>query len=149
MRVFLIALLGVVLNLSTVSHAQGRRTKHHHVVQKHEYQPKSSFVGITSWYGKHEQGHRMANGERFDRFKFTAASRTLPLGTRILVTNLETGVSAIVTITDRGPWIKTRILDLAEAPAKKIGCNGLCTVAYTIEHDIETESLELPLEIAP
>ena len=148
MRVFFNALLGVVLNLSTVAFAQGGHAKNHHVVPKHGKALAAQF-GISSWYGKHEQGHRMADGERFDRFKFTAASRTLPLGTNILVTNLETGQTAIVTITDRGPWVKDRILDLAEAPAKKIGCDGLCTVEYTIEHEIAVEQPDLALEITP
>lgn len=132
MRVFFNALMGIALMLSTAAYAQGGH-KPHHVLPKHT-KTITAHSGIASWYGKHEQGHRMANGKRYDRFKLTAASRTLPLGTKILVTNNETGLSTPVTITDRGPWVKHRILDLSEASAKKIDCKSLCKVTYTIEH---------------
>lgn len=78
----------------------------------------------------------MANGQKFDRFKYTAASRTLPFGTHILVTNLSTNEQVIVTITDRGPWVKTRILDLAELPARQIGCLGVCKIEYSIMPEV-------------
>ena len=77
--------------------------------------------GLASWYGKTHQGKRMANGQPFDRTKFTAASKTLPLGSRVKVTCLKTGKSILVTITDRGPYVGRRILDLSEAAAKAIG----------------------------
>ena len=145
MRVFFTALLGVVLNLSTVVYAQGGH-KTHHVVPKQRKALAGPF-GAASWYGKHEQGRRMANGQRFDRHKFTAASRTLPLGTEIAVTNLKTGLTTVVTITDRGPWVKSRILDLAEAPARYIGCDGICPVVYTIKHRIDVQRDDLTEEI--
>jgi rare lipoprotein A len=91
-----------------------------------------SFTGIASWYGIHEQGHKMANGKPFDRFAFTAASKTLPLGTNILVTNLKTKQTVIVEITDRGPWVKGRILDLSEKASKQIDCSDLCKVQVTV-----------------
>lgn len=80
-----------------------------------------SVTGMASWYGKTHQGKRMANGEPFDRMELTAASRTLPLGKRIKVTCLKTGESIWVTITDRGPFVRNRILDLSEAAAMAIG----------------------------
>jgi rare lipoprotein A len=145
MRVLFTALLGAVISLSTVVYAQGGH-KTHHVVPKHG-KALAGPIGYASWYGKHEQGRRMANGQRFDRHRFTAASRTLPLGTNIRVTNLKTGRSAVVTITDRGPWVKTRILDLAEAPAKYIGCDGLCRIVYTAKPEIDVQPPDLTLEI--
>jgi rare lipoprotein A len=72
----------------------------------------------------------MADGRRFNRFQFTAASRTLPLGTKIRVLNLRTGLDTVVTITDRGPGVRSRILDLAEAAAKQIQCAGVCPVEW-------------------
>jgi rare lipoprotein A len=63
----------------------------------------------------------MANGQRFDENKLTAASRTLPLGTRAKVTSLRSKKSVIVTITDRGPTAKTRVIDLSTAAARTLG----------------------------
>jgi rare lipoprotein A len=80
-----------------------------------------SMTGEASWYGKTHQGKRMANGKPFDRMQLTAASKTLPLGTRVKVTCLKTGQSIWVTITDRGPFVGRRILDLSEAAALAIG----------------------------
>ena len=80
-----------------------------------------SQTGVASWYGKHEQGKRMANGERFDRNKYTAASRTFPLGTCLQVTYPRTGITVIVIVTDRGPWTKSRVLDLSERSAQALG----------------------------
>ena len=78
-------------------------------------------VGIASYYGHVHQGRRMANGQRFDKSKLTAASRMLPLGTRVKVTSLRNQKSVIVTITDRGPAVKTRVIDLSTAAARALG----------------------------
>lgn len=79
------------------------------------------FIGLASWYGKQHHGKKMANGQRFDRFKLTAAHRTLRFGTLLQVCLARTGLCTVVEVTDRGPWIKTRALDLSEAAARKIG----------------------------
>ncbi len=77
--------------------------------------------GIASWYGGRFHGRRTANGEIYDLFKFTAASRTLPLGTYVLVRNEENGKTAVVRINDRGPYVDGRIIDLSQASAYKLG----------------------------
>jgi rare lipoprotein A len=82
---------------------------------------RRTWVGVSSWYGRREAGKEMANGHRFDPSKLTAASRTLPFGTRLRVTFLRTRRTVIVTVTDRGPFVPPRILDLSEAAAKAIG----------------------------
>jgi rare lipoprotein A len=84
---------------------------------------KTKQVGLASWYGKHHQGRKTASGERFSRGQLTAAHRSLPLGTKVKVTNLRTGQDVVVTINDRGPHGggKRRIIDLSEAAAKRIG----------------------------
>lgn len=69
----------------------------------------------------YSSGTLTASGERFDRNGFTAASRTLPFGTRLRVTHLETGRSVIVRINDRGPYIRGRELDLAKGAADALG----------------------------
>jgi rare lipoprotein A len=83
--------------------------------------PLSVQVGLSSWYGPPYNNRRGANGEIFDQNAMTAAHNTLPMGTIIRVTNLATGQSAIVKITDRGPFVHGRILDLSLAAAKATG----------------------------
>ena len=84
---------------------------------------KTRQVGLASWYGKPHQGRKTASGERFSRSQLTAAHRSLPLGTKVQVTNLRTGQHVVVKINDRGPHAggKRRIIDLSEAAAKRIG----------------------------
>ncbi len=83
---------------------------------------KVQYIGLASWYGAQHQGRKMANGQRFDRHKYTAASWYFPLGTVIRVVNLKNGESVEVTITDRGPNLRLhRILDLSEAAADLLG----------------------------
>ena len=83
--------------------------------------PKVQQVGKASWYGPYHEGKETASGETFDPDKLTAAHPTLPLGSTATVTNLETGKSVKVKITDRGPYVKGRKIDLSQAAAKKIG----------------------------
>jgi rare lipoprotein A len=88
-------------------------------------------TGIASWYGGRHQGRTMADGHLFDRFKLTAASRTLAFGSRVRVENVVDGSTVVVTITDRGPWIASRLIDLSEAAAHILGCLETCTVTLT------------------
>lgn len=78
-------------------------------------------VGVASFYADFFAGRVMANGAIMDPDGDNAASRTLPLGTTAKVTNLSTGRSAVVTIQDRGPYAKHRLVDLSPATAEKIG----------------------------
>ncbi len=77
--------------------------------------------GEASYYHPKLHGRKMANGERFDAASNSAASRTLPLGTVVRVTNLETGQIAIVEIEDRGPFARGRILDVSPRIAEHLG----------------------------
>jgi peptidoglycan lytic transglycosylase len=74
--------------------------------------------GKASWYGKEQHGHLTANGEHFDMFALTAAHRTLPMGTRVRVTNLKNGKNVVVRINDRGPYSRGRIIDVSFAAAR-------------------------------
>jgi len=76
--------------------------------------------GTASWYGPPYHNRRGSNGEVYDMNSFTAAHRTLPLGTIVRVTNLKTGHKAVVRITDRGPFVEGRLVDLSLAAAKRI-----------------------------
>lgn len=78
-------------------------------------------VGQTSWYGGRFHGRRTASGEIFNMYKMTAAHRTLPLGTKVKVKNLNNGKIVEVTINDRGPFHNGRVLDLSYAAAKALG----------------------------
>jgi len=89
--------------------------------------------GIASWYGAPYHNRRGSNGEIYDMHAMTAAHRTLPLGTIVRVTNPENGKSALVRITDRGPFIEGRILDLSRAAADQIGIVQKGTAPVRIE----------------
>jgi rare lipoprotein A len=95
--------------------------------------PVSSFSaqsGIASVYSV-ESGSKTASGERLNPGTLTAAHRTLPFGTKVRVTNKHNGRSVIVTINDRGPFVRGRIIDLTPAGARVLGFSG--TVPVTVE----------------
>jgi rare lipoprotein A len=80
-----------------------------------------SQVGMATWYGDALAGHKTASGERFDPRAMTAAHRTLPIGTWVEVTRVDTGKRVRVRINDRGPFGKSdRVIDLSKAAAKRI-----------------------------
>lgn len=78
-------------------------------------------VVTASWYGSEFAGRRTANGEHFDPNRMTAASKTLPLGSVVRVTNPKNGKSVDVRINDRGPYVHGRSIDLSRGAAQKIG----------------------------
>jgi rare lipoprotein A len=82
--------------------------------------PLTSETGLASWYGPPYHNRRGSNGEVYNMHAMTAAHRTFPLGSVVRVTNLKTGHTALVRITDRGPFIPGRILDLSLAAARKV-----------------------------
>ena len=83
--------------------------------------------GIASWYG-YESGNRTAMGTRFNPQGNTAAHKTLPLPSKVRVTNLHNGRSIIVLVNDRGPFKNNRLIDLSHGAAKKLGLQGLAKV---------------------
>jgi rare lipoprotein A len=80
--------------------------------------------GVATWYGRRHHGRRTANGERFDMNAMTAAHRSLPFGTQIRVTNLDTGEVAELRVNDRGPYSRGRILDVSRQAAQQLGFGG-------------------------
>ena len=76
---------------------------------------------MASYYTVKETSRRTASGQKYDDSEPTAAHRTLPFGTRVKVTNLANGRSVVVTITDRGPFRKGRIIDVSKAAARELG----------------------------
>jgi rare lipoprotein A (peptidoglycan hydrolase) len=96
--------------------------------------PRSSTTTtVASWYGPGFNGHRTSTGEVYDQHQLTAASRTLPLGSSVRVTNLDTGRSTIVRINDRGPFVRGRGIDLSRAAADQVGLTheGVARVRLT------------------
>jgi len=89
--------------------------------------------GNASWYGVPFHGRRASNGEIYDMYKLTAAHRTLPFETMVRVTNLNNGVSTIVRITDRGPFVDNRIIDLSLAAAREVDSVAAGVVPVRVE----------------
>src|SRR5437899_580127 len=122
---------------ATEASAKSRHHRHHHQAQNDSNSssdwrnanatmtPSSgsghSFSGMASYYGN-ESGSRTASGQRFNQNAMTAAHRSLPFGTKLRVTHR--GQSVVVTINDRGPFIKGRVLDLSTGAARAIGLTG-------------------------
>jgi len=87
-------------------------------IGKPEHRPYQ--IGLASWYGKQFHGRTTASGEDFDMFELTAASKTLPLGSYVKVTNLRNGKWVIVRVNDRGPYVGHRIMDLSYSAARML-----------------------------
>ena len=88
-----------------------------------EAEPAGVEYGLASWYHANwfGVGEQTASGERFHQYEMTAAHKTLPFGTFVRVTNLRNGCSTIVRITDRGPYVSGRIIDLSKTGARDLG----------------------------
>ncbi|MGE5487012.1 MAG: septal ring lytic transglycosylase RlpA family protein [bacterium] len=117
-------LLAVVLVLTAVLSGCGRRRHTRSVPPAPVLKVGAEEEGIASWYGHPYHGRRAANGEIYDMEKMTAAHRTLPFETWVEVRNLTNNRAVEVRITDRGPFVEGRIIDLSRAAARKIQMIG-------------------------
>ncbi|MBN8810476.1 MAG: hypothetical protein BGP17_21765 [Sphingomonas sp. 67-41] len=99
-------------------------------------------TGEASYYADRFAGKRTASGEAYDPSDFTAAHRSLPFGTRVRVTNAASGRSVVVRINDRGPWDKSRLIDISRAAASEIGLvrRGRGTVSLALAEEEEAEA---------
>jgi rare lipoprotein A len=95
--------------------------------------PGKPQTGMASWYGPGFHGQRTSSGQIYDQHALTAAHQTLPLGTRVRVTNLDTGKSVDVDVTDRGPFAKGRVIDLSYEAARTVGMIGPGTARVKID----------------
>ena len=107
------------------SKAMHRATMRPYVVAGKKYYPTMTRVGavyhgVASWYGPDFHAKKTSNGEIYNMYAMTAASKTLPMNTMVKVYNKDNGKSAIVRINDRGPFVKGRIIDLSKRAAEKI-----------------------------
>jgi rare lipoprotein A len=90
-------------------------------------------TGVASWYGPDFHGKTTSNKEIYDMYDLTAAHKSLPFGTYVMVTNLNNGMSVTVRINDRGPFVKGRIIDLSYAAAKAVDMIGSGTAPVKLE----------------
>jgi rare lipoprotein A len=106
-------------------------------VQGKTYTPEETYqfseTGIASWYGPGFHGKRTANGERFDKNELTAAHRTLQMPSLVRVTNLENGRALVVRINDRGPFKRSRVIDVSEKAATLLGFKGNGTARVRLD----------------
>src|SRR5262249_21233630 len=114
LHILLVAAIGALVSPATASTA-------HSAPQR----------GIASVYSTHE-GTRTASGIRLRNGALTAAHRSLPFGTKVKVTHRKTGRSVVVTITDRGPFVRGRVIDLTPAGARALGFSGLAPVTLDL-----------------
>ena len=115
-----------------------RASQRPYTVMGKRYEPLKSHIGFTqegiaSWYGKDFHGKKTSNGETYDMHAMTAAHKTLPLGVFVKVRNKENGEETIVRVNDRGPFVKSRIIDLSYSAAKKLGVDLKGTAPVRIE----------------
>lgn len=105
-------------------------------------------TGTASWYGPDFHGNKTANGETYDSFTMTAAHPTLPMPSMVRVTNLRNGKSVIVRVNDRGPFSKSRIIDVSEKAADELGFKdeGTTEVRIQLLRD-ETEEMLKKLNV--
>jgi rare lipoprotein A len=117
--------------------AAGERPEGMHPYGLHGPKPGSgpAMIGLASYYGS-SAGTTTATGEHFDPSKMTAAHRTLPFGTRVRVTRVDTGQSVVVRINDRGPFKPGRVIDLSEGAARNLHMTdvGLTNVRLEVLH---------------
>jgi rare lipoprotein A len=89
--------------------------------------------GVASWYGSDFHGRPTSSGEVYDMYQLTCAHQTLPLGTMVMVTNLENGKSLELKVNDRGPFVKERIIDVSHAAARMLGMWEKGTASVKVE----------------
>lgn len=124
--------------METPSQPDLKPTQKPYEVNGKRYQPIPSaqgFVekGLASWYGKDFHGRKTSNGEIYDMYAMTAAHKTLPMNVHLKVTNLNNGRSTVVRVNDRGPFVRSRIIDLSYSAAKELGLVGPGTAPVRIE----------------
>lgn len=107
-------------------------------------------TGHASFYGRELAGRRTASGEVFRPDAMTAAHRSLPFGSRVKVTNHTNGKAVVLRITDRGPFVRGRIIDVSHGAARVLGFAGQGTARVTIERmGIDNTAIETPRAAAP
>ncbi len=135
---FLCVLIFLICWTTTVEGAKRRpRTQAPYVINNKRFFPIPSAkgfnqTGLASWYGKDFHGRKTSNGEVYNMYAMTAAHKTLPMNTVLLVKNIDNGKETVVRINDRGPFIRGRIIDLSYTAGKKLDLIGRGTAKVRI-----------------
>ena len=136
-----LAIAGVIL-LPSCATTGSANSKFQTQLGDSQYAVKSVQQGKASWYSvRTNSGTRTASGQRLSNHAATAAHKTLPMGTKVRVTNQANGKSEVMTITDRGPYTKGRILDVTIGAAERLGFvhRGVATVKVEVLGKIKTD----------
>jgi len=128
-----VLLVGAAMGLSACTGSSPRFTssKGVNVVTGGSYSAREE--GIASYYADEFNGRKTSNGEIFDMNKLTAAHKALPFNSVVKVTNLDNGLSVVVRVNDRGPFVEGRIIDLSLAGARAVGMIGTGTARVSLE----------------
>ena len=113
-----LCMLAILLASASITSTYAGQSNKEHVEPR---EPTHVQIGKASWYGRWHAGRLTANGERFNPQAMTCAHRSLPLGSVVRVTNMETGKNVALEVNDRGPYVKGRIIDLSEGAARELG----------------------------
>lgn len=132
-RVRRLLVLGVVLLVAACAGRRSPASGPDPSSDRGTVEPGWEQTGLASWYGEPFHGRATASGERYDQEGLTAAHRSLPFGTWVRVENLENGRSVRVRVTDRGPFVDDRIIDLSRAAARALGLIGPGTGRVRLE----------------
>ena len=132
------ALIAATILVGGLAEASAKSKKHHHHHASHSWRDANasapsgsgSFAGVASFYGN-ESGSKTASGQRFNQNAMTCAHRSLPFGTKLKVTHGDRSV--IVTVNDRGPFVRGRVLDLSTAAARAVGLTSAGVGRVTAE----------------
>ena len=112
-------------------------------------QENKQMAGKASYYSNGLHGRRMSNGERYDKNGYTCAHKTLPFGTQLRVTNPRNNRSVVVRVTDRGPFVKGRILDLSYSAARDLGILSSGVAYMKVEILPKNKPTEIPFVAEP
>jgi len=132
-------IFSIIITITFCSIVEGAKTypgtQRPYIINSKKYYPIPSShgfkeVGLASWYGKDFHGRMTSNGETYDMHGITAAHKTLPMDTMLLVRNMENGKNLVVRVNDRGPFVRGRVIDLSYNAASKLGVirNGTAKV---------------------
>ena len=122
---------------SAANDADSRKSTDSRDIRLKRAQESEIMAGKASWYGRDFHGGPTASGDNYDMYTFTAAHRTLPMGTVVRVTDQDNGKSVMVCVTDRGPFVRGRVIDLSFAAAQQIeiGNRGVSRVELEVVSD--------------
>ena len=132
--VFLSIFSALVFSSPSSADSREAGSRSHSASRSHTEQSHAGSAGLASVYGNGDgyAWKKTANGERMNPGAMTAAHKTLPFGTRVSVVNQHNGKSIVVRISDRGPFVRGRIIDLTPAGARALGMSGLAPVKLTV-----------------